>query len=132
MSLKHYSKFGLYILFMFLSVIATDLNPYPFYVMMLLTALLADYYLYLRAANMRITSNSRIFLTRVLGGLCELGGVFSLFIGCLNLIIWALQPNSIANGLSIFFVILGMGLLFIGAMLIFRFKMKSGVIVYRE
>jgi len=121
------AKLRLYVFFLLISTILSLITPYPFYMMMVLSGIFVDYYLYSRASHLRWSA----FSLRILGGMCELAAAFSMIVAFFLFLFGGIYGYTISFGLSIFLIVFGMGLLLVGAMLILKFKMASGIIIYR-
>jgi hypothetical protein len=107
-------------------------------------AVLVCYRLFVWASGLPTHSDLHLFGMRILGGFIALFGFFVIFF-MPGLIIDSLYPNqglaSLQVGyvlppveipITIFFAILGIGLIFLGAFLAFRFMRHSGIIVYQR
>ena len=108
-----------------ISIPLFTLNPLPFYFCMMLDGVIVDLKLYWRIS--RKTRGWQPFSLRVVGGLCEVSGFFLLVIGISGMV----MSTDPVRGVFLFPTLLAVGLLGIGASLILRFKMRSGIIIYR-
>jgi len=92
---------------------------------MLANAIVLDLRLY--GYFSRKTTHWQAFSLRVLGGLCELIGIISLIIGIFGVVFFV---SPLTRGVFLLLAVFAFGLMVLGASLILRFKMKSGVIIY--
>ena len=88
-----------------------------------------------KIGNMRVASTLSLWGLRVLSGLLFLLGIFMILIAGGFFIFldisFELYHSLLSNVLTIFLGLFGYGLLFVSSYALFKFKMKSGIIVYR-
>jgi|YelNatPaOPRAMG01_1025707.scaffolds.fasta_scaffold29863_3 hypothetical protein len=93
------------------------------------------YKLFVKASKIEITSDLRLFGLRILSVIVLILGGFFLYLALMTTIfstIYSSDIELIYNPFSIFFGILGLGLILLSSYLIFRFMLRSGVIVYHR
>ena len=90
------------------------------------------YKLFVKASKIRVDSDLRLFGLRLLSFVVIGIGGFLLWIALTTTVLAGVYTGNIGNAstVSIFFGILGFGLILLGAYLMFRFMFHSGIIVY--
>lgn len=104
------------------------------YIFVALATIYLIYKLFLIASRIRVTSDLRLWGLRILSGLVFIVGILFLAGVLMSYVVLALTPEKLDNpafmSVFVFFGVLGLGLIFLSSYLIFRFMLKSGVIVY--
>lgn len=106
------------------------------YIFVALGTIYIVYKLFIIASGIRVTSDLRLWGLRILSGLTFVIGVLLLVGVLMSYAFTAFTPEKLDNpaymSVFIFFGVLGFGLMLLSSYLIFRFMLKSGVIVYRR
>jgi len=104
------------------------------YIFVALATIYLVYKLFISASRIRVTSDLRLWGLRILSGLVFIVGILLLAGVLMSYVVLALTPEKLDNpafmSVFVFFGVLGLGLIFLSSYLIFRFMLKSGVIVY--
>lgn len=94
------------------------------------------YKLFIIASRIRVTSDLRLWGLRILSVLTFVTGIFLVVGVLMSYAFTAFTPEKLDNpaymSVFIFFGVLGFGLMLLSSYLMFRFMLKSGVIVYRR
>jgi len=114
------------------------LKPYfnnTVYIFVALGTIYIIYKLFIIGSKIRISSDLRLWGLRILSGLTFVVGILLLVGTLMSYTFTAFTPEQLDNPVTIsvyiFFGVLGFGLMLLSSYLMLRFKLKSGVIVYR-
>jgi len=101
------------------------------YVFVVFVASYLTYTLFILSSKIRVSSDLRLFGLRILAGLTFVAGVLLLAGAFMGYVMSYEQwNNQLYVGVLVFFGTLGLGLMLLASYLMFRFMLKSGVIVY--
>jgi ribosomal protein L37AE/L43A len=104
------------------------------YIFVALGAIYLVYKLFIIASRIQVTSDLRLWGLRILSGLTFLVGVLLLAGALMSYVFSALTPEKLDNpaymSVFVFFGVFGLGLMLLSSYLMFRFMLRSGVIVY--
>jgi len=106
------------------------------YVLVSLGALYLIYKLFIMSSRIQVTSDLRLWGLRILSGVVFLVGLLLLVGAFMSYAFSAFTPEKLDNpaytSVFVFFGVFGLGLMLLSSYLMFRFTLKSGVIVYRR
>jgi hypothetical protein len=106
------------------------------YVFVALGALYLTYKLFIMSSRIQVTSDLRLWGLRILSGLVFLVGLLLLVGSFMSYAFSAFTPEKLDNpaytSVFVFFGVFGLGLMLLSSYLMFRFTLKSGVIVYQR
>ena len=101
------------------------------YVFVVLMTSYLTYTLFILSSKIRVSSDLRLFGLRILAGLTFVAGVLFVAGAFMGYVMSYEQwNNQLYVGALVFFGTLGLGLILLASYLMFRFMLKSGVIVY--
>lgn len=105
------------------------------YVFVALGALYLTYKLFIMSSRIQVTSDLRLWGLRILSGLVFLAGLLLVIGAFMSYAFSALAPKNLDNSayvsVFVFFGVFGLGLMLLSSYLMFRFTLRSGVIIYR-
>lgn len=105
------------------------------YILVAIGTIYLDYKLFIWASRIRVRSELRLFGLKLLSGVVAGVGALFLFLAA-HFVLWPLMflqdpfRDPVIVSLSIFFGLLGLGLLLLGSFLFFRFMRRAGVIIF--
>lgn len=89
--------------------------------------------LFRKADRMVLSSDLQLFAARILSGVVFLIGIFLIYLAAGTTtfsIVFRVYDNPVTHAFSLFFALLGIGLMILSAFLIFRFKRGTGIIIW--